>query len=48
MTIAEVPVDGSEVTMYHGTEFAETPIEPEVKEESISDNLTDQFSLKSP
>ena len=22
MTVAEVPVDGSEVTMYHGTEFA--------------------------
>jgi len=37
MTIAEVPVDGSEVTMYHGTEFAETPIEPEVKEAEVEE-----------
>jgi HK97 family phage portal protein len=37
MTIAEVPVDGSEVTMYHGTEFAETPIEPEVKEAELEE-----------
>ena len=26
MTIAEVPVDGSEVTMYHGTEFASSDV----------------------
>ena len=33
MTIAEVPVDGSEVTMYHSPrEFASADIEPEVKE----------------
>jgi HK97 family phage portal protein len=33
MTLAEVPTDGSEVTMYHSpTEFASADIEPEVKE----------------
>jgi HK97 family phage portal protein len=33
MTLAEVPTDGSEVTMYHSpTEFASAEIEPEVKE----------------
>ena len=37
MTIAEVPVDGSEVTMYHGTEFAETSIDPEVKEVEVEE-----------
>jgi len=38
MTIAEVPVDGSEVTMYHnGTEYAEADIETEVKEEVVEE-----------
>ena len=38
MTIAEVPVDGTDVTMYHnGTEYSETNIEPEVKEEVLEE-----------